>query len=363
MFLLCVFFFFIVSFFVPDKTFSYNENRNLAQKPELSLESIFDGSFMEDYESYVTDQIFGRDTFVTFSTNIKLLLGQKEINGVYFSDNYFVEKFQESDIDRELLSKTLDFVKTFMSNHPNAKLGIIPTSGGVVDGLYPKYSTNVNQEELINEIYNYVGSNTIDIYNNLKAHQNEDIYFRTDHHWTALGAYYGYEAVTKAFDNIPINIKEYTQEVIDPLFYGTIQSKVNYDIGPDIIHKYTPNFKTSYTMILNEDKRTTMDNLYDESKLLSKEKYAVYLGGNNGATRLINNMVTNGKKLLVIKDSFSHALMPFLINDYSEILLLDLRHYMGGVETWMKNEKFDEILILFNLKNFVDDRNLIRLNK
>ena len=143
LFLFIVFGFFVVSFFIPDKEFSYNENRNLAQKPILNIETIFDGSFMTNFESYVTDQVYLRDEFVTFSTKIKLLLGQKEINGVYFSDGYLVEKFKDSDIDNTLLTNTIGFITTFLENNDNASIAIVPTAGGVVDGLYPKYSDKI----------------------------------------------------------------------------------------------------------------------------------------------------------------------------------------------------------------------------
>lgn len=364
LFLIVIFGFFIVSFIIPDKKFSYNENRNLAQKPTLNTETLLNGKFMEDFESYVTDQIFLRDEFVAFNTKFKLLLGQKEINGVYFSNNYFVEKFKDDDVDKELLEKTKGFIATFLKNHSNAKLAIVPTAGGVIDGLYPKYSDNINQKDLITDIYNAVNeSQTIDIYEHLKNHQKEDIYYRTDHHWTTLGAYYGYEKIAEAFNNEIIGLNQYDKEVVDDKFLGTIQSKVNYDIGYDEIIRYMPKFNTDYTMILNEDKSTETNSLYDFNKLKSKEKYAIFLGGNNAATRIKNNAVANNKKLLIIKDSYSHCLTPFLVNNYSEVLLLDLRYFMGGVDTFLNQEEFDDILIVYNLKNLVEDRMLIRLNK
>ena len=110
LFLISVFFFFLVSFIVPDKTFSYNENRSLAQRPEFNKETVFDGSYMKNYETYVTDQMLWRDWFVQFSTNIKLLLGQKEINNVYISNNYLVEKFMEADIDQEVLKENQEHI-------------------------------------------------------------------------------------------------------------------------------------------------------------------------------------------------------------------------------------------------------------
>ena len=362
-FISIIFFFFFAKMIVPDKSFSYNENRPLEEKPVLSMSNIINGTYMTKFENYISDQIVFRDDFVRFSTDIKLLLGQKEINGVYFSNNYFVEKFKESDIDNELLDKTTGFISSFLNNHSNAKIGIIPTAGGVIDGLYPKYSDNINQQELINKIYsNFKKGQTIDIYNNLKKHETEDIYYRTDHHWTSLGAYYGYEAIATDFGQKIITLDNYEKEVVDNKFLGTIQSKVNYDIGADTIYKYEPKFHFEYELILNQDYNTKTNSLYDYEKLNSKEKYAVFLGGNNAVTRIINKDINN-KKILIIKDSYSHSLVPFLINNYSEVVLLDLRYYMGGVETFLKNEEFDDILILYNIKNLVEDRALIRLNK
>lgn len=363
-FIFVVFFFFVAGLITPDKDFSYNENRELAQLPEFSLQNLFKGTFTTDYEDYVTDQILFRDKFVTLATNIKLLMGQKEINGVYFSDNYFVEKFRGQDVDKELLTKTEGYLKTFLDKHENAKIGIIPTAGGVVDGLYPKYSDNINQKEMIDEIYsNFNQSQVIDMYSYLKEHQNEEIYYRTDHHWTTLGAYYGYEAIADAFEKDIIKLDQYNKEVVDDNFLGTIQSKVNYDIGSDTIYKYVPKFDVEYELILNEIATTKTDSLYDERKLNSKEKYAVFLGGNNGATRIINKSAKNDDKILIIKDSYSHCLAPFLINNYSEVVLLDLRYFFGGVETFLQGEEFDDILIMYNLKNLVEEKTIVMLNK
>ena len=121
----------------------------------------------------------------------------------------------------------------------------------------------------------------------------------------------------------------------------------------------------SYSCILNEDYNHIKNTLYDESKLNTKEKYAVYIGGNNAVTRIFTE---NGKedkgRLLLIKDSFSHCLVPFLANHYSEVVLVDLRYFNLGVNTFLKNEKeFDDIIILYNLKNFIEDKNLIKINK
>ncbi len=364
-FLGIIFGFFFIDIFTPDVGFSYSENRTLQQKPELSWNTIKDGSFMEDMEVYVNDQIKLRDEFVKISTYFKLVLGQNEINDVYICDDYLIEKFTDNLIDDKLLNQNIGFVNTFLSNHSNAYIGIVPTATEILGNKLSKYTTNVNQLELINKIYD--SGQSIDIYSELLKHNQEDIYYRTDHHWTSLGAYYGYVSICKELGITPMELSEFDVSIIDEKFSGTIQSKVNLDFGYDVLHKYSPNsFSPTYTRVVDEMYQNSSDSLYDESKLSSKEKYAVYIGGNSSIVRIITE---NGKedrgRLLLVKDSYSHSLVPFLTNHYSEIVLLDLRYFMAGTEFFLNSEKedFDNIILLFNLKNFIDDRNLIRLNK
>ena len=365
LFLLIIFGFFFVDIFTPDEVFSYSENRTLQQSPELSWKTLSDASYMKDMEVYVNDQMQLRDEFVKLSTYFKLFLGQREINDVYICDDYLIEKFTDSMIDKDLLEQNKGFINTFLSNHSNAYIGLIPTSTEILGHKLSKYTTNVNQLDLINNIY---GDNqSIDIYSKLMGYNTENIYYRTDHHWTTLGAYYGYLAICEELGLNAISLNDFDVSVIDDEFSGTIQSKVNIDVGYDTLYKYTPKgYTLSYTRIVNEIYQQSSDSLYDESKLKTKEKYAVYVGGNNGVVRILTEggKEDNGR-LLVIKDSFTHCLAPFLTNHYSEIVLLDLRYFNAGVEFFLKSEKedFDDILVLYNLKNFVEDRNIIKINK
>lgn len=360
-----IFSFFLYDIFTPDVAFSYIENRTLAQKPELTWEKIKDGSFMDDMETYVNDQMKFRDTFVKISTYSKLLLGQREINGVYVCNDYLIETFKDSSIDYKLLEQNMGFVSEFLNNHPNGYIAIVPTAVEILEYKLSKYSENVNQELLIKSIYE--NKKNIDIYNILLDHNLEDIYYKTDHHWTTLGAYYGYVSICESLNLDTMDVSEFDISVIDYNFNGTVQSKVNLNIGSDILYKYIPNnLNVSYTRIVDENYKQSSHSLYDDSKLNSKEKYAVYIGGNSSITRIFTEGGKEDKgRLLLIKDSFSHSLVPFLANHYSEIVLLDLRYYMGGIELFLDNEKedFDDIVLLFNLKNFVEDRNLVRLNK
>lgn len=363
-FLGIIFGFFFVDIITPDITFSYSENRTLQQKPELSLDSVFDGSYMKDMEVYVNDQIKFRDEFVKVSTYLKLLLGQKEINDVYICDDYLIEKFTNSVVDEKLLNQNMGFVNTFLSNHSNSYISLIPTSTEILGDKVSKYATNVNQLDLINQIY---GDNqNIDIYSELFEHNSEEIYYRTDHHWTSLGAYYAYVSICEKLGLSTIDLEDFNVEVIDNEFSGTIQSKVNLDFGYDTLYKYTvKGLQPKYKRVVDENFKEVSNTLYDESKLETKEKYAVYIGGNSAITRIYSENIKEDKgRLLLIKDSYSHSLVPFLTNHYSEIVLIDLRYFNMSLNQFLQEEnEFNDILLIWNLANFVENRTLIKLIK
>ncbi len=363
-FLIVIFFFFFYNVLVEDKTFSYNENRELTQQPKLSVETLLNGSYMKDVEVYVNDQIAFRDMFVKLSTNVKLMLGQKEVNNVYICEDYLIEKFEKSKLDGKLLEQNLRYIEEFMTKYDNSYISIIPTSTEILGYKLSRYTENINQKETIERIVQ--GKNNIDIYSILLEHNKEDIYYRTDHHWTSLGAYYAYVSICEKLGLSTIDLEDFNVEVIDNEFSGTIQSKVNLDFGYDTLYKYTvKGLQPKYKRVVDENFKEVSNTLYDESKLETKEKYAVYIGGNSAITRIYSENIKEDKgRLLLIKDSYSHSLVPFLTNHYSEIVLIDLRYFNMSLNQFLQEEnEFNDILLIWNLANFVENRTLIKLIK
>lgn len=344
-----------------DSTFSYTENRNLTTFPEISVTNVLDGEFMSEFEKYVNDQVYGRDLFVTLNTKLRLFMGQNEINNVILGeDGYLIEKITNSDINMSIIDRNTEYIKEFLSNHSNAYVGIIPTASDILKDKYVEYPNRLNQKDLIDKIYlDLDSSNTIDIYNSLIGF--DDVYYKTDHHWTTFGAYLGYEQICKKLNKEIIPLSEYNRIVVTDEFKGTIHSKINYDYSKDSIVKYEPLFDVSYERILNMDNKV-YNSLYDESKLSSKEMYAYFLGGNNGTTYIHSDYEGAEGKLLVIKDSYSHCLTPFLANTYEDILLVDFRYFNAGLSYLLEMEDYDEILILYNINNFISENKFILLN-
>lgn len=345
-----------------DKVVSNSENRILATFPELNWKTIKSGSFMDDFETFVNDQITGRDWFVQLSTRTKILLGQKDINGVYITDDSLYSKVHKLTDDQ--LSKVdksnLQLIK-FLQNTPNAYFGIIPTA---IEFSSVDYPNKLNQQNFIDTVYEQLpATQTIDFYSILDT--PEEVYYRTDHHWTTLGAYYGYQAIgdTVGFDT---QKKEaYQVSSLKSDFSGTTQSKLNIPLFKDTIYQWTLHEADEYTRVVNDIME--YDSLYDLEKLDSSEPYAVFLGGNNGKVVVRNNSISEarqGTKLLLIKDSYSHSLTPFLLEQYEEITLIDLRYAgMVSVQNLIKQENYDTILVLYNTENYISETKLLFLNK
>lgn len=346
-----------------DKVVSNTENRVLATFPELNWQTIKSGKFMDGFETFVNDQMTGRDWFVRLSTRTKIAMGQKDINGVYVDGDKLYSKVNnltQDDLDK--VDKSMSQLIKFLQNTPNAYFGIIPTSVEMSGVSYPN---KLNQQEFINDVYEQLPTEQLlNLYDELYRHKDEDIYYNTDHHWTTLGAYYAYETIGNALElDIPKRT-DYTTTVVKNDFTGTTQAKLNINLSEDTIETWELR-DNSYTRVINDI--TTFDSLYDMEKLTSSEPYAVFLGGNNGKVVVTNHNITEDRKgthLLMIKDSYSHCLTPFLLENYETVTLIDLRYAgMVSVQTLIKQYNFDEIIILYNTENFISETKFLLLNR
>lgn len=346
-----------------DKVVSNTENRILATFPELSWKTIKSGEFMDGFETFVNDQMTGRDWFVRLSTKVKITMGQKDINGVYIDGHKLYSKVNNLNQDNvDKVDKSMAQLVKFLQNTPNAYFGIIPTS---IELSGVEYPNRLNQQDFISDIYSQLPeSQTLNIYEALSVHKDEDIYYNTDHHWTTLGAYYAYMSIGETLGLEIPDKEQYTVTNIKNDFSGTTQAKLNITLSQDAIETWTLNDK-SYTRVVNDV--STFDTLYDMEKLSSSEPYAVFLGGNNGKVVITNNSISEERKgthLLMIKDSYSHCLAPFLLENYETITLIDLRYAgMVSIQNLIRQHNFDNIIVLYNTDNFVAETKLLLLNR
>jgi len=369
LFIAFIFVFGILYFIIPDISFSENENRMLAQAPKITVDGILDGSFEDDFESYMTDQFPFRNFWVTANTVTRQSILNKDLNGVYIGKNgYLFEKFEHIDKNRmkkqtEALAKFADRTDT------NIYFAIVPTSIAIMSDNLPFFApaeTKTTYDDLSNE-YEYIKEmyaespekvETIDVFSVLNEHKDEYIYYRTDHHWTTLGAFYAYEKLGEAMNFETNSIDEYNVTDVSDSFLGTFYSKGNFIVKPDTISRFDLKNEINYTA--SDDTGKIYESLYDDEYLTKKDKYSYFMSG-NPAHLTVNTDVCNGKKLVVIKDSYTHCLLPFFISHYEEIHMIDLRYINDNITDLVNEISPNDVLIIYNAKTLSDDTNFVKL--
>lgn len=347
------------SFLVPDKQFSELENRYLAKPPALSVENLETGKFMEDAEDYVNDHIIGRDFWVALKAWSERLSGKQENNGVYFGkEDTLLNRLDEPDPN--VLQEYAGYVNALVDNvDVPVYFGIIPSSSEIWSDRLPKGAPTADEKAIIDTLYDTVQTYTIDLYSALEEHKDEEIYYRTDHHWTSLGAYYGYTALMEAMGMEPIPLDESAKVTVSDSFYGTIFSSSGVRwVAPDHIDRYISGDGLKVTSYF--DSTPTEGSLYVDSYLSKKDKYSSFLGGNQPLC-VIQTQHTDAPKVLVIRDSYTDSLAPFLTQNFSEIHLFDPRMNLNSVKAYVEENQIDQVVVLYSISNFVSTKNMFVL--
>lgn len=361
----------------PDRTFSEVENRNLEQLPAVDFGTpeklfrdgnFFNGQFMRDFETYTTDQFIGRDAWVDLKARTERALGKKENNNVYFADNdTLITRFDQPAADR--VTENLNYVNKFVENVDiPVVFSLIPSQACIWANRLPEGAPNASQTDLMAQAQGAVtGATWADVYTPLMEHKDEDIFYRTDHHWTSLGAYYGYTGLASALGYTPVPLTDYTPTVRSTEFYGTVFSSSGVRwVKPDTITTYVPDDGITVVSHTYDNSGNPVEEqraLYVESFLSVKDKYSMFLGGNQSLGVVTNTNNPDGPKLLIIRDSYADSLVPFLTAHYSEIHLIDPRYYHLSVKDYVAQNGIDQALVLYSVPNFVTDGNMFWITR
>lgn len=356
-----------------DGLYSAYENRLLAQKPKFDLKELLNGDYTEAYEEYITDQFVFRDNWIFLKTGMDVLLGKKEINGVYLAkDGTLIERHLTREIDRETEEKRLELLRTLLvwqdgRERENTAAGkfyvmLVPTADNIRTEQLPDYAEYYAQTPFLAEVSSIIGKDSaIDVRDVLLAHKEEPIYYGTDHHWTTLGAYYGYLAWAEAAGVSPTS---YEAEAVSHTFLGTLHSKTHLPTLPDTIEAYMPGggeggevvFRVYYDFA--ED---AVCSLYAPAHLDTKNQYAYFLDDNHPFIQIEREnppKEAEGKKLFILKDSYANCMIPFLTEHYETIYVLDLRYYHGRLLPLLEEYGTDgemDLLICYNVIHFLEE--------
>lgn len=352
-FLFCLLVGVIACLLTPDRETSSAENRKLAQRPAFSWEALKDGKYFSAWESYTADQFPLRDGWITLDFRASRLMGARQAGGVYLcKDNYLMEP--PATPNEEALGRNLQAINDFAGRHGDLRINmaVVPNAAYVLRDKLPANAPVRDQMKDLQEMAAQLqGVSFIDVTPGLAGHADEPIFYRTDHHWTSLGAYYafleaapglGLENPPTAFDVLPVSTN----------FEGTLSSRSGCHTVADVIELYVPQGDVQYYVSIDNQRMATM---YDKTKLEGRDQYAVFLGGNSPRVDVTTTGET-GRNLLVFRDSYANCFLQFLIPCYDRITLLDPRYYYGDADSVISQGKITDVLFLYNANTFFEDK-------
>lgn len=347
----------VINIIVPDKDISFVENRSLQKFPEINKTSFVDGSFENKMSNWFGDQFVGRNGLIHLRYGVLKLMGQKKINDIYLCGKQLIEDTKLPN--EKQLSRNLNAINAFTEKHSDVDTSfmLIPNAIYVQNKRLPYFLDENDQGKIMDSIYNTLDSSvySFDARKTLKKHSEEYLYYKSDHHWTSLGAFYTYQAWQKQQGNDDVSLKDYDQYVVSNNFRGTLANgSGSFGIKDDITIFVNKNLSDYY---VQEPKQKNKGSIYDSSFLKTKDQYSVFLGGNKDIQRIeLNN--DSKRHLLLFKDSYANSFVQFIMNDYRSITIVDPRYYRDDIEKVMQEDLITDVMYLYNTNTFVEDTSL-----
>ena len=352
----------------PKADYSSSEKRYLQQFPETSVDTVLSGEFSEKFETYFADHFPQRNMWVGLNSYYNLGIGLNGRNGVYNSaDGYLINV----PVDKEnYVRKNIRVLAEFKEKIGDVPMTVMlaPSTGYIVTDKLPLIHDSYNDDTYFAETAKTLGKsgvNFVDLRETFKQKYAEGVqlYYRTDHHWTTDGAYEGYVKLCEKLGVQPADKDSFAKTAYGG-FYGTTYSTSGYWLTkPDSITVYDnqENTDKNITVKISEDgKDNHYGSMFFYNHIDEDDKYPVFLDGNHALTEIQNKNAKNGT-IVVIKDSFSHSLAPFLAENYSKVVLVDLRYYKQSVSDLIKKENPEQVVALYGIDNLATDTDIVWL--
>ena len=358
---------FALDLITPDRAYSELENTTLSQRPVLSSVSA-DGlnKYFTAYTKYVKDQVVGRDGWIGLQSDVETLVMQKEQSGGILLGRehmMFPRTYGLVSSETRTLPKNTAALEALCQRYPGkVNVMLVPAASDIYPENVPAGAPLLDEDHYLDSLSSAVqsaGGRFVDVRQTLRDHKSEYIYYRTDHHWTTLGAYYAYEQLCSELGLTPFDLSAHTARTAEG-FYGTHYAKARTPgAEPDTITYYDlPDSLTIYSVTgPGQPAEGETTGLYDTAKLEVYDKYAMFLHGNNGLSRIRGE---GTGRILIIKDSYANCFAPYLTANYSDIDVVDFRNYNYGLDQLIADNGYDQILVLYSFDSFKSDPYLYR---
>ena len=360
-FIILLFLVMIINVIVPDQEESELENRALEQRPRFNLTTILSGDFMEQWEEYLSVQFAGRDTWRSLKVSLDRLGGARKENDIYIGkDGQLMEDIEVPDDGR--LEANLTAIRDFAETYEDipVTMMLVPDAACILNDSLPAFARVEDQRQMFSMAERKLGDtvNWVDTVSILNNHKSEKLYYKTDHHWTTQGAFYVFQDAAETLGIEGDVSDDFVSYTVTDSFNGVLAASSG--VGLDEMEQidiYAPTGGDDDVVVnyVDEGRKTT--SLYDSSKLETRDKYGVFLGGNTSVVD-IRTVSTSQKRLLVVKDSFADCFIPFLAPYYREIVVVDPRYYSGTMQDIMDSYRITDALILYSGNTFFTDKNI-----
>lgn len=366
------------------------EQRRLKSLPPLTGASVVSGAYFKAFDEYFADRFIFRDRLIRWGATLNQLRGFAGQDGaklvVTTGDNGFqgnqpteaspsaqpdpppeeqgegldsrsailvvnnrgMELFTYAPASTERYAEAINRFQAGLSGDVQSYVLLAPTQIEFHNTTAKYKDLTSPQRPAIQAVYDRLDTaiTSVDAYQAIAAHTDQYLYFRTDHHWTALGAYYAYTAFIQAAGDQPVPLEKFTTEEV-PGFLGTTYSRTlspRLAQVPDTVHLYRPEVEYQYDIFWTPEQPARAQ-LFNMAQAEAKGKYGIFLGGDVPLGR-ISTSLKNGRKIAVIKDSYANAFVPFLVNHYEEIYVIDPRQFPHNIHTFIREQGIDEVLFL-----------------
>lgn len=383
---------------------SVSEKRKLAEFPKITFDSLKSGDFFDGFNTWYSDSYPGREGLVALNSKIKSYYGIKSLkddtvkihgdvqkgddipdeydpNAVVTENSTSEENYDKIDANGDSQSigavfvvgnrafEYYNFSQAQANNYISSmnklaeKLSgkakvynmIVPTSIGItLPDSYMGHINSSDQQKAIDYINSGLNSQIVKvpILKTLMSHRSEYIYFNTDHHWTQLGAYYAYCNFAKSAGITANPLDKYEKVEFDGFlgtFYNDTGKIPELKSNPDTIFAYKPNSSAKMVYTDAKGQQISWPIVNDVSKYPESIKYSCFIAGDNPYTEIHNPQITDGSSIMVVKESFGNALVPFLVENYENVYVVDYRHFTGSISKIITDKKIDTVLYINNV--------------
>lgn len=342
-----------------DRATSPLENRNLQQRPALTLQGLLSGRFESRFDSYVADQFPFRDSWVALKSTLDRLAGQTKSNGVFLGkDGCLIQDFTAPS--EENYRRTMDALAGFLDRHDDLPQYVLiaPTALTVLPEALPALADAGDEGGYIDRLEEDL-SETPATFVDLRpafaaAKATTRLYYRTDHHWTSDAARLAYLELARAA-GLPGDTDAFQRRLLSSTFQGTLSATSGFRMeDSEDMWAWVPGDGAPQAVVtwVGENRRSA--SLFRAECLDTRDQYAVFLGGNFPEVR-IETTAANDRTLLLLKDSYANCMVPLLTAGYHRIVVVDPRYFTGDLEVLMGAEGVNEILVLYNAQTLSED--------